>query len=165
MQSKLITKPSLKLVGLSTRTNNKNEMNPETAKIGPLATKFWSDNIASQIQNRLHAGVTLSVYTDYESDEHGDYTYFIGEEVSSFDEVPPHLATLTIPDAKYQTFTTLPGRMPGVVIEAWQKIWNMTPQDFGGKRAYLADFEIYDHRAMDMQHAIVDICIGIKSDA
>ena len=51
--------------------------------------------------------------------------------------------------------------MSEVVINAWQKIWNMSVSDFGGKRAYLADFELYDHRAGDPANAIVDIHIGI----
>jgi predicted transcriptional regulator YdeE len=43
----------------------------------------------------------------------------------------------------------------------WQEIWKMTPEDFGGKRSYVADFEIYDERALDHQNVTLDIYIGI----
>jgi len=162
MKKELLIKPEIKLIGLSARTNNKNEMSLHEAKIGKLAGDFWSQNIAAQIPNRAHPGVTLSVYTEYVSDEHGDYTYFIGEEVSSFDNIPDTMQKLIIPAAKYQRFTTTPGKMPEVVINAWQKIWGMSANDFGGKRAYQADFELYDERAVDPNNSSVDIYIGIK---
>ena len=52
--------------------------------------------------------------------------------------------------------------MPDVVINAWQKIWKMTSEDFGGNRAYISDFEVYDQRASDSANASLDIYIGIK---
>jgi len=52
MQKELANKLEIKLVGLTARTNNKNEMNPGTSKIGELAGRFWSQNIAGQISNR-----------------------------------------------------------------------------------------------------------------
>lgn len=162
MKKELANKPEIKLIGLTARTNTKNEMDSQLSKIGELAGRFWSQNIANQIPNRKNPGVTLSVYTEYDSDEHGDYTYFIGEEVNSFDNIPSGLQTLTIPAATYQKFTTPSGKMPEVVIHAWQQIWNMTATDFEGHRAYLADFEVYDQRAMDPANTVLDIYIGIK---
>ena len=162
MQKELTHKSEIKLVGLTARTNNKNEMNPATSKIGELAGRFWSQNSASQISNRKNPGVTLSVYTEFESNENGDYTYFIGEEVSSFENLPTGFQKLTIPASHYQKFTTSPGKMPEVVIQAWQQIWKMSADDFGGERAYVADFEVYDQRASDPANASLDIYIGIK---
>lgn len=162
MKKELANKSEIKLVGLTARTNNKNEMNPQTSKIGELAGRFWSQNIATQIPDRRNPGITLSVYTEYDSNEHGDYTYFIGEEVSSFENTPSELQRLTIPAAKYQKFTTPSGKMPEVVISAWQQIWKMASDDFGGDRAYIADFEAYDQRAIDPANTSLDIYIGIK---
>lgn len=162
MKKELTSKPEIKLIGLSARTNNKNEFNPETSKIGKLAGQFWGQNLAAQIPQRKNPGVTLAVYTEYASDEHGDYTYFIGEEVNSFDNLPQGLEKLTIPAAKYQKLTTPSGKMPQVVIQAWQDIWKMSAKDFGGARAYQADFEVFDQRASDPANASVDIYIGLK---
>jgi predicted transcriptional regulator YdeE len=163
MKKELAKKPEIKMIGLTARTNNKNEMNPQIAKIGTLAGRYWGQNIAQLIPDRKNPGVTLAVYHDYKSDEHGDYSYFIGEEVASFTEIPEGLESLTIPAATYQKFTTNAGTMPNVVINAWQKIWQMTAVDFGGPRAYLADFEWYDQRAMDPANTSLDVYVGIKS--
>lgn len=162
MKKELAHKSEIKLIGLSARTNNKNEMDSQKAKIGESAGRYWSQNIASQIPNRKNPGVTLAVYTEYDSNEHGDYTYFIGEEVKSFENIPSGLQKLIIPTSKYQKFTTLSGKMPDVVINAWQQIWKMSPDDIGGKRAYQADFEVYDERARDPASTSLDIYIGIK---
>jgi predicted transcriptional regulator YdeE len=163
MKKEQIKKPEIKLVGLSLRTNNKNEMDLQTAKIGKLANQFWQQNIAKEIPSRKNPGVTLAVYTNYASDEHGDYTYFIGEEVTSLTNVPEGLQELIIPAAEYQKFTTPVGKMPEVVINAWQQIWQMSSNDFGGKRAYQADFEVYDERAVNPSSASLDIYIGITN--
>ncbi len=72
MKKELVTKSEIKLVGLTARTNNKNEINPHTAKIGELAGRFWSQNVAVQIPNRTNPNVTLAVYTEYDSDEQSD---------------------------------------------------------------------------------------------
>lgn len=161
MKHEFVEKPEIKLIGLSVRTNNQNEMDPQKAQIGRLYGHYLNESIAIHISHRINPGTTLAVYTDYASDEHGDYTYFLGEEVESFENIPEHLQKLIIPAARYLKLTTPSGKMPAIVIQAWQEIWKMTPQDLGGKRTYQADFEVYDERAQDPANASVDIYIGI----
>lgn len=151
------------LAGLTARTNNKNEMNPVTGKIGPLVQKYWNEKIANRILNRVNPGLTYIVYTDYESNEHADYTFFIGEIVLS-DAPQSDFRILTIPAGKFQKFTTDAGKMPDNIIQTWQAIWAMDEKQLSGKRNYIADFEVYDHRALDPNNAIVDIYIGIEDD-
>lgn len=162
MKKELLTRPEIKLVGITARTNNQNEMNPQTAKIAGLAGRFMGEGLAEQIQNRKYPGTTFAVYTDYESDEHGEYTYFIGEEVYSHENVPENMQTLIVPAARYAKFTAGPDSMPEVVMAAWQEIWKMTPIETSGDRAYVADFEIYDERALDPAKTSLDIYIGIN---
>lgn len=155
--------PEIQLIGLSLRTNNASELNPASAKIGSLVGHYYMQSMAQKIPNRKKPGVTYSVYTDYESDMHGDYTYFIGEEVTSIMNSPENMDIMIIPAAKYQKFTTPSGHMPNVVLDAWQKIWGMSDAELGGKRSYNADFELYDERALDPENTAVDIYIGIES--
>ena len=153
----------IKLLGITARTNNKDEMNPETAKIGATAGEYWSRGLANEFQARANPGVTYAVYTDFESDENGEYTYFIGEAVESFDgQDTDKFTALTIPASNYQKFTTEPAPMPKVVIDAWQSIWQMKADDFGGARKYIADFEVYDQRASNSDEAVIDIYIGVE---
>lgn len=154
--------PVIKLVGISARTSTKAEMDATTAKIGATMQHFFMQGLQSKITNRKHPGKVFAVYTNYESDEHGDYTYFLGEEVSSFEDIGQGLETLTINAQHYVKFTSDPGQMPTVVIDMWQKIWKMNALDLGGKRAYHADFEVYDERSHDQNNVILDVYIGIK---
>lgn len=162
MQKTLIELPEIKLVGIKMRTNNKIEMNPETNKIGKIIQKYHSNNFSSKIKNRTKPGTTYCIYTEYESDYNSDYTYFVGEEVSSFEEVDSEFSTLVIPAQKYAKFANGPGKMPEICIDCWKKIWSMTEEKLGGTRTYRTDFEIYDERLNNPEGAVMDICISIK---
>lgn len=160
MQQEKIYCKRMILAGLTVRTNNKNEMNPSSGKIGLLVQQYWNDGVAARISNRTNPGLTYTAYTDYESNEHGDYTFFVGEAVES--DVPqPGFRILVIPEGSFQKFTTEAGKMPDNIIQAWQAIWAMNAKQLGGKRNYIADFEVYDRRAMDINNGIIDICIGV----
>lgn len=160
---KIITKlPEIKLVGIKCRTNNASEQDPTKAKIGVMIQKYFQTAIAAKIADRLKPYTTYCVYSEYDSDHHGDYTYFIGEEVATFSVIPQGMFELIIPAQKYAKFTNGPGIMPDVCISVWQQIWQMTSKEFGGARSYLADFEIYDSRAADPNNTVLDVYVGIE---
>lgn len=162
MKRTICTLEGIKLIGTTVRTNNQNEINPSSAKIGSCVQNYFQQQIFEKISNRKNPGKTFCAYTDYESDHTGDYTFFIGEEVNSFDSIAEDLTALSVTLQKYAKFTTEPGIMPMVVIEAWQKIWQMSTQNLGGTRRYQTDFEIYDERAQNPNNTILDIYIGIQ---
>ena len=154
--------PEIRLVGTTVRTNNQNELNG-TGKIGPCVQQYFQQQLFEKIPRRKNPGKTFCAYTDYESDHRGDYTFFIGEEIEVDASAPEGLEKLAIPSQTYAKFTTEQGSLPAVVVNAWQKIWAMSIQDFGGTRRYHTDFELYDERASNPQNAIADIYIGIKA--
>lgn len=164
--------PGFYLVGISVRTNNGNEFNPATAKIGNCLQRFFSENIASKIPNRASPGILYCAYSDYESDSNGNYTYFVGEQVIpkdpdghiSKDSLPAGLELLEVPSQVYAQYTVGPGAMPQVNIEAWQKIWQTYPPETDDKRDYCIDFERYDSRAADPANCIFEIFIGIYQE-
>lgn len=155
--------PEIKLVGITVRTNNRAEFNPETAKIGACIQHYFHQQVPEKIPQRKNPGTTFCAYTDYESDYTGDYTFYIGEEVNAIDDIPEGLHTHIILPQTYIKFTTEPGPMPNVVINAWQEIWKMSLEDLGGKRRYHTDFEVYDERAQDPQNAVLDLYIGVET--
>ncbi len=151
------------LVGIKARTNNANEMDPEKGIIPKLLHRYFGQQLATNILHRTNPGVTYCAYTDYEADEKGEYTYFVGEAVDSLEGQDLNkFSVITAPSGYYQKFTTSKGKMPDVVITAWEAIWNMTPQELEGKRSYGTDFEVYDHRASDPKNTEVDIYIGVS---
>lgn len=164
MMQKTITQlPEIKLVGITCRTNNVSETNPFTAKISPIVQKYFHQGLFEKISQRKMPGTTYCAYTNYESDFNGDYTYFIGEVVTSFDNIPTDFVTLVIPPQHYVKFTNGPKPMPDVCIDAWQEILAMPPAVLGGARNYIADFEVYDERSRDHANVTLDIYIGVKA--
>lgn len=161
MQKKIESLSLIQLVGITARTNNAAEMNPDTAKIGATLQRYFQNNVAEKIEARKNPGTTFCVYTNYESDFNGDYTYFVGEAVTNLNALSPDLETLLIPAQNYAKFTTDPGPMPAVCIDLWQNIWKMTASDLGGERSYIADFEVYDQRSHDPCNTVLDVYIGI----
>ena len=158
-----IIKTEIKLVGIKARTKNVAEMDPSqaNAKIGPLVEKYWNEGVSNKVTNRKAPGVTFCAYTEYESDHNGDYTFFIGEEVESFKSTPEGYSEITVPAGEFAKFTSETGGMPKVCIELWQKIWKMGDAEFGGKRKYTVDYEVYDQRAQDPKNTELDIYIAI----
>jgi predicted transcriptional regulator YdeE len=159
--TKIEQQDSFCVAGFSTRTNNAAEASGK-GKIGPLWQRWFAENLAAQIPNRVGNDV-LAVYSDYASDEKGDYTYMLGARVSSIDNLPEGLTYRKIAAGPYAVFTTENGPVTQVVPAVWQKVWALPASEMGGKRAFLTDFEVYDQRAANPLHSQVDIHIGIKT--
>ena len=162
MQKSFMTKPEIKLAGISVRTSYQQELDKMKGKIFPCVQQYFHQALFEKIPHRTKPGTTFCVYAEYDSDYRGAYTYFIGEEVSSFDSLPEGFQQLTIPEQHYVKLTSGPAPMPDVIVNAWEKIWAMTPAEFGGKRRYHTDYEIYDERAADHSNIVLDIYVGIQ---
>jgi len=162
MQQSTVSLGQMLLIGIQVRTNNRQEQQWDQGRIFPCVQKYFHQQLAAHIPNRKNPGTTICAYTDYESDYNGDYIYFIGEEVSDFDILPEGFFSLVVPKQSYSKFTTNPGAMPDVLANAWQKIWQMTDENLGGRRRYHTDFEVYDQRAANHSNLVLDIYIGLN---
>jgi predicted transcriptional regulator YdeE len=120
----------------------------------PLWERFYDEHCADKIPNRVDQAL-MAIYTDYEGDYTQPYTFMIGCEVSSLEEIPEDMVGIEIPSANYAVFVTQ-GPFPQCVIDTWQTIWN---SDLN--RTYAFDFEIYgaDFHPQTNQ---VKIAIGIE---
>ena len=142
---------SFKIVGISIRTNNQKAAND----LGKLWSKFIGENTTKKIPNKVSQDI-YSIYTDYESDHTGDYTNIIGYRVSSLENVAAGLVSKEIPMSDYQKFTAKV-KFPTCVQATWGEIWNSEI-----KRSYVADFEVYGDKSMNMTNAEVDIFISVR---
>ena len=104
MKKQMIKREEIKLLGICVRTHNAQELDPKQAKIGVTLARYFGDDLAASIPNRVQPGVTYCVYTDFESDEQGEYSYVVGEAVSAIDEVPEGFVPLTIAASDYAQF-------------------------------------------------------------
>ncbi len=119
-------------IGLELRTDNAKCSSAMPAH----KERFFKENIPAKIPNKINGNI-LALYTDYEGDHTKPYSWILGFEVSSRDEVPVGLVGKVIPESKYAVFTTQ-GLFPEGLIGAWQAIWQANLQ-----RSYSTDFEVY----------------------
>jgi predicted transcriptional regulator YdeE len=148
------------IAGLAARTNNAREMSGR-GKIGHLWRDFLQPNMAAKIPNKV--GVDLfAVYSDYESDHTGHYSYLLGLPVLSTDAVPANLTVKHVPAGRYAVFTSERGPLQTVVPELWRRIWTMSIAELGGLRSFKADYEVYDQRAANPENAQIDLYIGLR---
>ena len=139
----------LMLSGLSVVTNNKNEMNPETAKIMQLWQDYQDKNILGATFNKSKNFDMYGVYSDYTSDVNGDYKVTVAVEVTK-----PKNAML-IKDQRYLVFQKK-GELPDIVIDTWREIWEYFETEPKYERAYTVDFEKYS------KENEIEIYISIK---
>jgi predicted transcriptional regulator YdeE len=140
-----------KIWGISVRTTNANEFNPETARIGALYQAF-DKKVPVDYKNGARV---YGVYYDYESDHKGEFSVLAGTDQLS-EPAAETLQQITLKAGDYLVFNAK-GQVPQVVIETWAKIWDyFSNPECEYQRAYTSDFEHY--KSQDE----VDICIAVK---
>lgn len=151
MQIYPIVKREMKFfIGVPLKTSNKT-----CSKEMPLHwATFQKEKIASKIPNRVDSAI-LALYTQYEKDQTQPYTYILGCEVSSLDEIPEGLVGIVIPKSKYAVFTT-EGIYPYSLKRTWETVLKS-----GFKRSFTFDYEYYDGNFHPKYEPQVKIFIAI----
>ena len=155
-----VSQPGFTIVGLRARTNNEAETGP-SGKIGPLWNQLLSKHLADSIPDRVDDKI-VAVLTDYASDEKGDYTYMLGVRVRNADHVPEGMAACSVPAANYAVVISDDGPPSRVVPDAWKRIWSMSAQELGGRRAFRTDFEEYDEAALSRPSLRARIYLSLR---
>jgi predicted transcriptional regulator YdeE len=150
---------SFNVIGLAVRTNNKTEATGQ-GEIPKLWQRFMQQGTADRIPNRADQNLIV-VYTDYESNETGEYTYLIGSRVTATNDVPAGLTLKEVPGGNYAILESEKGPAQAVVPKIWQQIWSMPSKALGGQRAFQADYEVYPP-GYDPQNVQVTLHIGLK---
>jgi predicted transcriptional regulator YdeE len=154
-----VSRGAIRLVGISVRTTNKEEMDG-SGRIAGLWKRFFEEDVLSRIPGKTHPGQIIAAYTDFESDENGPYTLLIGADSSDAGPVPAGMVLKDIPASDYRLVSTARGRLQTIAVEAWTKIW----QDEGLRkgRTYKADLEVHGKDARDPENARFDILLGVN---
>ena len=127
-----------KINGLSIRTDNATEMDPNKGKIPSL----WQDFDKAVPVDYKNGERVYGVYSNYESDHTGEFDVLAGFDGAT---VPSDskLEQVIIPAAKYLVFTHK-GDMPQIAIDAWTEVWTYFSNGDGKhQRLYSTDFEFY----------------------
>lgn len=157
---KIVQESPFTVIGISARTTNAKEMSGQGV-IGKQWNRVMKENLLSKIPNRADSSI-IAVYTDYESDANGAYTFILGAKASSTEKIPSGMVAVKIPAGKYALFISDRGPVNEVVPQTWGRIWSAPKSTLGGVRAYKADYELYGPRAADPQNAEVEIYVGVK---
>ncbi len=151
--------PGFTVVGFSVRTSNQKEAggNGEIPQLWQhVMQQELLDNVPQRTDNNL-----IAIYTDYSSNEKGEYTYVLGVRVSTVEKVPDGMIQVNVPAGKYAIVNSEKGPLPDVMPKVWQRIWAMPAAELGGQRAFKTDFEVYPE-AFDWQNAQVAVHLGLK---
>ncbi len=135
----------IKIAGIKTTTDNKEGL----TLIPQTWGEFFNEKIIEKIDHKVPSAHLYAVYTEYESDENGKYTFLVGARVDSAQTNEAVNGTIIIPKGKYAVFT-VPRKED--VIKVWQYVWK---SDL--KRNYISDFEQYD-----MTNEAVTVFVGLK---
>ncbi|TBR41384.1 AraC family transcriptional regulator [Marinomonas agarivorans] len=135
---KKVTLGETHIQGLSIRTNNATEMQPELGKIGGLYHTF-----GLQVVVDYDAGANLyGVYYQYDSDHNGDFSVLVGSTPDKL-TTTARLESVTLQAGEYLVFSGK-GSMPQAVIDLWGAIWAyFSDNETEYKRTYTTDFERY----------------------
>jgi predicted transcriptional regulator YdeE len=142
------------VVGIKARTTNRIEAVPQTAKIPILWQRFFEEDVAAAIPERLPDPDVIAVYTKYESDHQGPYTLIVGHKVRTLDRIPKGMGGVLVPAARYLRFEA-EGPLPQALVDAWKSIWRFFEVSHEYERSYTTDYEV--HRKSD-----VEIYIAVK---
>ena len=140
------------VMGIEARTTNQREMSGQGA-IGALWGRLTKDKLLERIPNREDNRI-VAVYSDYESDRDGEYSYLLGAKVRTAEEVPDGMISRQVGPGEYALFSAKGGPAVEMVVGIWKKIWALET-DRKLERAYQTDFEIYS------PDALVNIYIGL----
>ena len=147
MQPQLRRREAFSVAGLTTRTCNRDERNPQSARIGKLWDQFF-DECAYEAPLRVAAMRLYGLSSSYESGHDGAFAMTAGVAVAG------EPATVHIEAGDYLVFSGQ-GRMPQMVLAVWDAVWQYFDEHPEIRRTYRSDFESYGGPDQ------VDIHIGV----
>ncbi len=151
MNYQIVQLQEKKVAGFKIRTNNQSET--MGAQIGALWQKFYNEAVSS-IPGQV-TGYGIGLYTNYASDQSGDYDMFACCEVTEKTALPEQFETAVIPAGRYAEFVVY-GDVQHDVAAFWAELWQMPLH-----RSFTGDFEEY--RCVDsMGNAQIHIYIALK---
>lgn len=131
------------IVGWEVRTSNRDEADPEKAKIPGAWERAREEEITGQISNAKDPDILIGAYTRYLSDDKGPYSLIVGAEVTDLDDVPKGMSGITVLAQEYVVFTAS-GELPQAVMNGWAAVWKYFSETTALTRAFTTDFEKYD---------------------
>jgi predicted transcriptional regulator YdeE len=148
-----------KVIGISTRTKNSDEMVGK-GKIKKLWQDFFSGKVKEKVLGKTSEDI-VAVYYGYESDAHGPYNLLLGFKVNENVQPPDGMTAVNIPPQECGVFTSDHGEVHEIIFKTWKNIWDLTEKK-EIERKFTYDFELYGERAANPKSAQVEIFISVR---
>lgn len=132
MEYEIVELKEKNVAGIKARLNNNSE--DFSLKMGSLWEEYFK-TIYGRVNDKT-TGIPIGLYTNYSSDNNGDYDCYICSEVNSIAQ-EKDIATTKISAGKYAKFI-VKGSAETAVKGFWSSLWNMDLD-----RKYDCDFEEY----------------------
>ena len=157
--AKVEEQQSFALIGVSVRTSGQKEAGGN-GLVPALWARSLQDGTFERIPNRTDDKM-LAVYTDFDGDQTGVYTYILGARVSSAEKVPDGMVAVTIPAGRYAVVQSDKGTLPDIMPKVWKDIAAMSTNDRGGERSFKTDYVVFP-AGFDWQDTQVEVHVGVK---
>lgn len=137
----LVQREGFRVVGVSVRTSNRAETEPDSSQVGRLWQRFFDENVSRRTPGAV-PGLIAGVYSNYERAGEAEYDMILGPVVNRADSVPDGLTLVHVPGGRYLAFP-VQGMPPTATLEAWSRIdaWFAAGRPF--RRAFTFDIELY----------------------
>ena len=126
---------AFEVTGHTVRTTNRAESDPQSARIGALWGRFFSDPQLQATPQRSDDAHNYGVYSNYASDAHGAFDVTAGVAVAQG-------GTVQVEAGDYLVWSGH-GEMPQAVLGTWRRIWDYFDAHPEVRRRYRSDFEAY----------------------
>ncbi len=157
---RVVTIPERLIAGVQIQTTCQD--GAAIAAIHQLWQRVLQEKLLDHIPNKASKHLYCA-YFYHNPDTISQYTYVIGYEVISIDNISPPLKHFTLPAGDY-LYTQATGKAPEIVQQTWPKIWQKSKDD-RLPFAYTVDFEIYtqgDYLGSNKHETTVEIYSSIK---
>jgi len=148
--------PARTVVGIARRTTGADGR--RTKDLMAAWAAVLRTNASAKIKNRAVPPIMYAVYSDYETDWRGAFSYLIGCGVTRAGTVPEGMEVRKIPAQTYAVFSAK-GQMPDEVLAIWSMVWLSDLP-----RTYTFDFEVYDSRFTRPKAREVDVCVAVDPE-
>ncbi|ASS74373.1 hypothetical protein CIG75_04825 [Tumebacillus algifaecis] len=163
MTPTIVTRSAFKLIGYGLETETNEGKNHQD--IPAFWQRYIQENLGANIPNKLRPSVEIGICTNFEP-ETGRFSYVIGFEAETFDNVPEGMMCITVPEATYAVFTT-PKVSNADFPSSIQQTWAQAFQEWfptSGYQACTPEFEWYDERSESDTDKQMDIYIAIVKE-
>ncbi|CAD8126472.1 unnamed protein product [Paramecium sonneborni] len=163
-QKELVHIPKFTVIGLRRRIHLAKEQDQQNNTFSQTYKEFFSKKLNEQIQNRAYPGRTYCLYYDFKDFEDRsqlNYYILVGEVVTEVGVVPEGMEVYDVEESDYAKFQGGPGPIPDIIKQTWSSLHKIKPEEWGGKRTYKTEFEVYREGQEDIQNMTFQLYIGL----